>query len=686
MKKNKIKLVPFIIKGKPVFVHSAPSSSSSVINALSPETEIKVVGEEEGYLKLLDGGYVMKSSHTILDIDKIKRQKALKNLNSINKKYKSSNNDNQISLMSLENESRSSNPYEGKVFNFKDTVTTDSNGNTIDDSYKGKSSSLTCTGTTRDGLLELTDSSNGRTFYAPPSYLNIGDPSKAKEITFTDAGEFTTNSIGSVEENYIWTEAISLLNGSVTPYLQKGIEAVSSLLEPGKLKIENTRSVFGMPYQFNKITDTRLGGEEGTSENTFGRKYSQKIVSRAPVLIMQAGTPTFLKGFSDDQKQSMLEGLAKSAEEGISKITGIESTVNSVGKYYSFKDGSNEYFRGVNQMCRAMGVFLGITDVEINVNGHKDKIGSFNWQKATEKPNFGYYRGAVGFYVNSEAQISDGITNATRASALSGKVNQLSDQAAELQFILGGIVSSDISGVSSIANNLHVSADGAAKRANGTDDTQSNSGLLGSLMNNINTVMAGGRLIFPEIWSDSSFTKNYNITIKLDSPDCDKLSIYLNILVPLAHIMGFCLPRYSGSNAYVSPFLVRAYLRSMFHVDMGIITNCEIVKGDNQAWNQDGLPTQITVQLTIKDLYSIMAMMLADGKSDLIANPAQLDYLANLCGLNIATPGIEKTLMLWYTLRNPTTIVVDSINYVFSNFSRYVNRKWMNLYDNYWSM
>ena len=124
----------------------------------------------------------------------------------------------------------------------------------------------------------------------------------------------------------------------------------------------------------------------------------------------------------------------------------------------------------------------------------------------------------------------------------------------------------------------------------------------------------------------------------------------------------------------------------MFHIDMGIITSCEIIKGDNQAWNQDGLPTQITVQLTIKDLYSVMAMMLADGKSDLIANPAQLDYLANLCGLNIASPGIEATLMLWYTLRNPKTIAVDAINGVFSDFSRYVNRKWLNLLDSYWTM
>lgn len=680
MNNKKIKLTPYIIKGKPVFVYNAPTSSSNIINALAPETEIKVVAEENGYLKLIDGGYVMKSSHTVEDIQKIKTQRAKRILRS----EREINHDDEISLMSLNR--NSSNPYEGKVFNFKDTIPTDTNGTPINDEYKSDSAALTCYGISRDGLLQLEDPSTGKRFYAPPSYLNIKDGSAPEDVKFTDANEWTTNKIGSVEENYIWTEAVDLLNGQISSYLQKGIEAVSTLLEPGKLKIENTRSIFGMPYQFNKLTDNRLGGDEGNSDNTFGRKYAQKIVSRAPVLIMQAGTPTFLKGFNDDQKKSMIEGLGKTAAEGAASLTGIQSTVNSAGKYYSFKDASNEYYRGVNQMCRAMGVFLGITDETINVNGHEDSIGNFDWRKSSEKPNFGYYRGAVGFYVNAEAQTSDGIANGTRASALSGQVNQLSDQAAELQFILGGVVSSDIPGLSSVANKLQTSGDKAVDSANKANDTQNNTGLIGSMINNINTLMAGGKLIFPEIWSDSSFTKNYNITIKLDSPDCDKLSIYLNILVPLAHIMGFCLPRYSGSNAYVSPFLVRAYLRSMFHVDMGIITSCEIIKGDNQAWNQDGLPTQVTVQITLKDLYSVMAMMLADGKSDLIANPAQLDYLANLCGLNIATPGLESTLMLWYTLRNPKTIAVDAINGVFSDFSRYVNRKWLNLFDSYWTM
>ena len=146
MNKKKIKLTPYIIKGKPVFVYNAPTSSSNIINALAPETEIKVIAEEKGYLKLIDGGYVMKSSHTVEDIQKIKIQRAKKILRSKRKM----NHDDEISLMSLNKSS--SNPYEGKVFNFKDTMTTDTNGTPIDDSYKSETTALTCYGISRDGL------------------------------------------------------------------------------------------------------------------------------------------------------------------------------------------------------------------------------------------------------------------------------------------------------------------------------------------------------------------------------------------------------------------------------------------------------------------------------------------------------------------------------------------------------
>lgn len=687
------RVVPFTIVGTPVNVHSGPTSFSPVINALEPETEILVVGEKQGYLKLLHGGYVMKSSHTQLNEKKLKENLGKKVLEG---KIKNIRVGKKIKLNIF-----GSNPFEGANVRIKDgtTISDRNGGGIIPDDEKGENRIWSVESIdTSSREVTLIDPSTGGRRTVGFDEAEFGDPKSVpssdgknndenKNKTKYQSFDEYLSSKGTSEadlENYNTT--MSFASGDA---VQGVIENIKSFLPSEKFEITSTRNVFGMPYQFSAITDIRV--DDTMNESSFGRKYSQKIVSRAPILIMQAGTPNFLKGFNDDQKKSIAESLSSTVSS-----SDIDKVMNSEGKYYSFKDASVPYYRGVNEMCRAMAAMLGLNNKEITVNGYDSPVSlhEIDWRKTTLKPNFGYYRGAVGFYVNSEAQMQDGISNGTRQSQLAGQVNQISDQAAELQFILGGVASVGVPGLSSLANEVKekTGQDAAAKAAS-NKDSASNTGVIGGLINNINTLMAGGKLIFPEIWSDSSFTKNYNITIKLDSPDCDTLSIYLNILVPLAHILGFCLPRYSGSNAYVSPYIVRAYLRSMFHVDMGIITNCDILKGDNQAWNQDGLPTQITVQMTIKDLYSVMAAFMSKEDKgnnffgdDLIANPAQLDYLGNLCGINVAVPDFGRTLALWYAIRNPATGLSDALNRTYSKLAGVINNAWENLFNSHFRM
>jgi hypothetical protein len=91
-----------------------------------------------------------------------------------------------------------------------------------------------------------------------------------------------------------------------------------------------------------------------------------------------------------------------------------------------------------------------------------------------------------------------------------------------------------------------------------------------------------------------------------------------------------------------------------------MVTSCDITKGDQGCWTQDGLPTQITVQLSIKDLYSVMTQAMGKGTNTILSNPAQLDYLANLCGINIAPANIGRTLELWWMLKGKNRIQ-DSI-------------------------
>ena len=63
---------------------------------------------------------------------------------------------------------------------------------------------------------------------------------------------------------------------------------------------------------------------------------------------------------------------------------------------------------------------------------------------------------------------------------------------------------------------------------------------------------------------------------------------------------------YKRKEEYKSPFLVRAFYKGLFNVDMGIITDLTFTKGKEAAWSKSGIPLTVDVSFTIKDLYNDM--------------------------------------------------------------------------------
>lgn len=413
-----------------------------------------------------------------------------------------------------------------------------------------------------------------------------------------------------------------------------------------RINVYNTRSIFGLPYQFMPSVDPRYKDgsiDASTSLVEFGRNYKHHIISRIPMLVMQAGVPEFMDGFSDEHTNAIGQALTNTLGKipGISKDT-LESAIKGGGRYYSLRLTPTEYFQSVNVMCRSLAILLGIGDQVIPINGENKMLREIDWMRATDSASrFGYYGGAATFYINSDAQVSQSFSNGTTQSQLSQSMNQMGSMASEMQFLMGGIAG--YTGAEFLSK--------MGQESLKTGDYRNANGMIDTILTNITTIVAGGRMYFPEIWADSQFTQQYTVNIKLDSPTSDNLSLYLNILVPLVHILCFVEPRSSGSNTYISPYLVRAFYKSMFNIDMGIITNCEVKKGEVGAWNENGVPTQIEIDLTIKDLYNVLTLPLQNGTNDLIGNPGQMDYLANLCGINIGSPDIIRTMKLWWTIR-----------------------------------
>ena len=87
----------------------------------------------------------------------------------------------------------------------------------------------------------------------------------------------------------------------------------------------------------------------------------------------------------------------------------------------------------------------------------------------------------------------------------------------------------------------------------------------------------------------------------------------------------------------------------MFNIDMGIITEMTFNKGKEGSWTKDALPTVVDVSFTIQDLYSSMGISSTQHmfKGHTLQNVAEMDYVANLCGININEPDSLKMANFW---------------------------------------
>lgn len=653
----------YIVRDRPVAVRTQPFSDAPIVNMFKPNRLFQVHSKSNGWIQTSRDRYILDSDNVISlkDYNKEKVKNGLideiinppkldmtiTRSNNIQTRARRLRSNSGISLLANESDVLRENVcVKVNSLRVPDVV----NGGTIDLSeYK-----------TDDGMEQATS-----------DYLTVAKIDMERNAVLIEDKTKMPREIGWVSIDNIqfrenadeeWKD-VDMSAVEEEGYLDKIQDFLSDPIGSAKDFINNLnnadvstlREIYGIPYQFTNLTDPRVTGSATFSfeQDKIGRKYNEMIFRRMPTLILQAGVPDFMQGFSDEAAakiSSMILGKLPGTNEDM-----IEATMKNAGKYYGLKLMPNEYFDAVNAQCRAMAVLLGLENESITINGYTDNLRSYNWANVCGSRMWGYYAGAVQFYINSDAQVTETFGNGTTQSQLANKMNQLGATASEMQFLLGGM--GKYTGFNTWEN--------FGQEALKTGDARNATGLFDTLVNNISTLMAGGRMFFPEIWNDSQFMRQYAVSIKLDSPDCDDLSIYLNILVPLAHILGFVQPRFTGTNTYISPFLVRGFYKSQFHIDMGIITGCEIKKGDVGAWTQSGLPTQIEVDLTIKDLYNVLAMALQNGTADLIGNPMQLDYLANLCGINIAEPDFMRTIKLWFALRGLTRIE-DNVRNMYS--------------------
>ena len=420
-----------------------------------------------------------------------------------------------------------------------------------------------------------------------------------------------------------------------------------------ELMIDNLSGIYGIPYQFTDVVDPKPTG------SSFGSVYASRIITRMPLLMLSPGKVDFMNKATDGERLSVLDALVGSENNS---DTELGSFIEKPGKYYTFAYDSENYWKYVNAMNNACAVYLGIQDVEININGVTERAGDFHWEKATNNKFDSMLvssKSYVTFYTDADTTKSEQYSNSTKASQLADSVNSFSDVAKEIQFLVGAHV-----GNNNWIDDQAIS-DAISKIRGLSDSIFNGSQLINDISKEFSVIATGGKLIFPEIWSDSEFTQSFDVKIKLRCPCPNKVSWFLDICVPINHLRALTLPRtpygegvngkkYEDeptANGYFSPFLVRGFYKGMWNCDMGIITDLSLSLGKEGSWTLDGLPSEVDVDMTIKDLYNVMAMTPSDQTTEFLNNTTFLNFLASSCGVSINKPDLERSIDLYLMLK-----------------------------------
>ena len=404
---------------------------------------------------------------------------------------------------------------------------------------------------------------------------------------------------------------------------------------------KSLNGIFGSPYQFSDIVDQNVMSDTGSIN--VGRKYAEKILANAPLLFLSVGTPEFLGGSSKGKKRRV-------ASDMISMLGGDNtSPVNErdyeSGRFYSFVPDMVEYQEYFNTAARSLAILMGIGNRTIpgSANVKLSNLRLDNLFDNKFRQLFGAMY-SIPFFVEAENSISESFSNNTTQSILEGLVDQPSQVARQAQFLLG---THDIGGLAGAfkdvgENIINGVADAGSNILSGFGDVIAGRGMVNKLKNEFTTIASGGKMIFPEVWDSSSFSRSYSITMKLRSPDPDPYSIFMNIYVPILLWVTAAAPHQmnNSATAYSSPFIVRATYKSMFACDAGIVSNVSITKASEDKWNGMGMPISVDLSVDIKDLYSTMFISKSQG---IVNNTAQLDYLALMAGVDMNDIDARRT-------------------------------------------
>lgn len=454
--------------------------------------------------------------------------------------------------------------------------------------------------------------------------------------------------------------------------------------------------LFGLPYQFRPEVDFRVP----QISKVVGRKFINSIIQSAAIITIIPGRPKYLPNAKN--KEGISHALIEAANEGFTDLQHLlgNSKDNPV-KYYDFESSYAEYMNYVNILCRTAATFLELKETidgqplqsydwknyrwtgdsyssatknllkgSANIaKGVVNKVKEFGQDAITMLTSIGKKKddknngnklkletddvtakdaGAkealysmssfVEFFIDTDFGANESINNSSAESSISGIFKTGSDVMKEFAFITnsGGIEQ---------GTEFQEWSGNALKTLS---DKMSSGGSISSFFKRFldvsGNIIKGENIIVPKIYTGSEFSRGQTpINVTLKAIYGDRFSYFMDVMVPLFHLLCLALPKQTSANSYGAPFLVKYLCPGVANCNLGLVTSLTVDKGNaGVGWTVDGFPNEIKVSMIIEDLYSDMAMSPSNQPRLFLANSSLIDYLASTCGLNIIQPQLAN--------------------------------------------
>lgn len=347
-------------------------------------------------------------------------------------------------------------------------------------------------------------------------------------------------------------------------------------------------------------------------------------------------------------------------EAGVESQASPQTTFDAYLASYFNHPSAKEYSAKDKAFDANSEVIPKITDPSLDLSSsvRSDENSFFSFYNAERKDGAAF----VTFRTGKQDGGSDSFNNSTKKIPLEETMNAVSDTARTWSISLsGGNVGDNV-----IVNSVESVVSALASSIAGGLSSIGLSGAAG--------LARGAKVEMPEIYDDSTMTYGTNsFTIKLHSPYGNKVSIFMNVMVPLCFLLAGVLPRATGKASHMSPFLCRAYAPGKLDSKLCLIESITINKFSGAIGKSiDNLPTQCDVTINIKNMD---AMVTAPVSSSLFGeaisfsafdeDTALTDYLSSLSGLSLYDSyyfsnrldlAWRKTVNSWSTLTSPASL------------------------------